>query len=54
MIRFRGAGYANELYDGKGDNVYTLEDAIAAAEEQYGPTGWEVYNGQEGESRFED
>ena len=55
MIHFQGAVYANELYSAdKGEEIFTLEEAVAAAEELYGPTGWEVYNGSDGENRFED
>ena len=46
--------YALELYDERGNYVYTLREAIDAAEEQYGENGWEVYNGMEGVNRFSD
>lgn len=54
MIHFQGAVYANELYDAQGRSVYTLRKAIEAAEEMYGETGWEVYNGHYGINRFPD
>jgi hypothetical protein len=53
MVHFQGAVYANELYCvARGDNVFTLERAIEECEEQFGPDGWETYNGHEGENRF--
>lgn len=52
MIHFQTAVYANELYDTRGRSVFTLREAIDAAEELYGETGWEVYNGRYGENRY--
>lgn len=53
MIRFAGAVYANELMsDDPGDYVYELDEAIAEAERQFGPTGWELWNGSASESRL--
>jgi len=46
--------YALELYDERGREIFTLEEAIEAAEQQYGELGWEVYNGNEGVNRFRD
>ncbi len=53
MVRPQGYQYSMELIGNDGDYVYTLTDAIEAAESLYGPTGWEVYNGRHGESRLD-
>jgi hypothetical protein len=46
-IEFWGAFYTGELYDNQGREIFTLEEAIAAAESQY-PGQWQsVYNGEE-------
>lgn len=47
MIHFQGSPYSNELYDLRGREVFTLEAAIATAEEQYPDDSWEIYNGSE-------
>jgi hypothetical protein len=44
--------YAFDLYDERGREIYDLDIAVAAAEEQFGSDGWEVYNGNEGVNRF--
>ena len=54
-IHFQGAVYSNNLYDERGRYIYDLETAIEEAETQFGPVGWEVYNGVDGEcNRFEE
>lgn len=45
--------YSMELYDERGDEVYDLGDACRVAEELYGESWKEVYNGQFGLSRDE-
>lgn len=52
MIHFQGAPYSNELYGATGDYVYDLDEAVTEATEQFGPAGWEVYNGHEASNRF--
>ena len=52
MIHFQGAPYANELYGVTGDYIYVIEEAVEQAEQQFGPDGWEVYNGNEAINRF--
>ena len=52
MIHFQGAVYANELYGVTGDYIYDVDEAVAEAERQFGPDGWEVYNGSEGVNRY--
>lgn len=54
MIHFRGSAYSNELYDDRGREVFTLEDAIEAAESQYSGDEYEIYNGNEAHSTFVD
>lgn len=52
FIRFEGAPYANELYGETGDYVYDLDEAIHQAEIQFGPFGWEIWNGSGEHSRL--
>lgn len=54
MIRLQGAVYANELYGASGDHIYDLDEAIQQAETQFGPSGWELWNGSAEENRLEE
>lgn len=47
MIHFQGASFSNNLYNARGEYIYTLTEAIEAASEQFQYSSWEVYNGQE-------
>lgn len=53
FVRLQGNPYSSPLYDSRGREIITLDGAIEQAEKDYGYSGWEVYNGQEGETRFE-
>ena len=48
-----GSFYTYELYDEKGREIYTLSEAVRAAEQQFGADWNCVYNGQEAVSREE-
>jgi hypothetical protein len=46
-IELLGSFYTFELYDSRGREIFTLDEAIEAAEEQY-PNEWQsVFNGEE-------
>ncbi len=45
MIRFPGVFHACELYNAKGNHVYSLQEAIDVANDMYGDGWLEVYNG---------
>lgn len=51
-IRHQGDYYSHTLYDRTGRNVTALADAVAVAERAYGHDGWEVFNGECGETRY--
>lgn len=51
-IHFQGSAYSEELYDERGREIFSLDKAVEEAERQFGPRGWEVFNGQEAENRF--
>lgn len=55
MVHHEGAVYSSELIsEAEGKYVYTLREAIKECEEQFGPKGWEVYNGWIGINKFND
>lgn len=53
MIRFQGSFYSSELYDRRGRTVHNLRDAVDAANDIYGDSWTEVYNGHDGALREE-
>ena len=46
-IHYLSSMHAFELYDAKGREIFTLEEAIEAAKDKYPDEAWEVYNGSE-------
>lgn len=52
-VELRGVFYTLTLYDEKGREVFTLEEAIQAAENEYGSEWSAVFNGEEGVAREE-
>lgn len=46
-IEFYGAFYPGELYDSLGREIFTLDEAIQAAEDQHHGEWQSVYNGEE-------
>lgn len=53
-ININGSFYSYELYNDKGEEIFTLDAAIEAAREQYPDDLWEVWNGEEAYSNYEE
>lgn len=51
-VRIQGAFYHNHLYGERGEEIFDLDAACAAADRQF-PDWVEVFNGQEGVTREE-
>lgn len=46
-VTLKGCFYSLELYDQQGRSVYTLDEAVEAANAEYGTDWREVYNGED-------